>query len=586
MFGSFANLIPAPTAPARPPKDVPPPTPVNFPHCEPKAGESGGGDRPASSEPATPVTSLLQSIIRPTEISVSHFEALGIHVIPDAEPKDIIPDPAYIPDFEQWDSLSQEEARDANEKVRQPLNNGALSPGLLVYLDRKRELSTQNELAFRAVRRMQPPPGKTQVRLGNSFEFFRNLEAFGTFWDDTSAPKPPDSPEAKPKEEDKGEAASSASDSDSEKTAQEGPVFFRTGAGYQMPPEYRINLITAFLKLVAYDFGCNVSAPRTEPRLYMTAPQSTPTSQPGAPPRSSYFSSGCTFIFRTPRTREQARAGIVEGPLAAVSTRHSTSFPPPPPPPSSETESPTSSSAADLDSTIDFAREIIAALVTAQHRAREGRTEKRIGEDAWWATKPRWGGGPGGPIGREVDFKNGDDIALGDKDAPPPQPASSSSSSSAAAILAGNGRSSSSSSSRDRQPLAKKARKNMAIYDNYRMIRPPSAAWDKKTKYMAIGRRRGADHDDVFVVSALFHHISILRVKVPARLLEVFDGAPDVAGGGGARSWGTVEVLRSRWYDFFRADERVEAMRLVWSMMAYLMRKEDEEDGDVKMADA
>ncbi|KAJ9134772.1 system b protein [Pleurostoma richardsiae] len=572
MFGTLAHLMPAHPVGSKPPKDVPPPTPINFPHCHPRVQEDGR-PRSSPSQPQKPLTALLQSIIRPTEITLTHLEALGVNVTQDAPAADLIPDPSYIPDFATWDGLSQEEARDANETSRRPLNNGNLSPGTLTYVDRRRELYIQNDAAFRAVRRMQPPPGKTQVRLGNSFEFFRNLEAFASFWDDTSVPKaaststPSDSPE-----DEKGVGRSSTSDdgSDSEKTAQEGPIFFRTGSGNQMPPEYRLNLITAFLKLVAYDFGCNVSAPRTEPRLYITAPSSTSAAPqptpPGSSTRSSYFSSGCTFIFRTPTTREAARSGIVEGPLAAVSARHFTNFPQPPDDPSS--------TATDTDSLIDLARELVAGLITAQHRAREGKTEKRVGEDAWWATKPRWGGGAGGPIGREVDYKEGDDI--GDKDEvrskddmqrQPPLPAPSSSS----------------SRGRDKGPAAKKARKNLAIYDNYRMVRPPSASWDKKTRYTAVGRARGAEWDDIFVVSALFHHVSILRVRVPDRLLEVLDGAPD---DGGRRSWGRVDVTRSRWFDFFKAEERIEAMQLVWSMMAYLMRKEPEEPVDANMEDA
>jgi hypothetical protein len=124
------------------------------------------------------------------------------------------------------------------------------------------------------------------------------------------------------------------------------------------------------------------------------------------------------------------------------------------------------------------------------------------------------------------------------------------------------------------------------MYDNYRMVRPPSAAWDKKTRYEAVGRRRGAGYDDVFVVSSLFHHISVLRVRVPDRLLEALEGAVyDAAEEGKKRSWERLEVWRSKWYDFFLVKDRVEAMRLVWGMMAYLMRKE--EDGeDVKMENA
>jgi hypothetical protein len=125
----------------------------------------------------------------------------------------------------------------------------------------------------------------------------------------------------------------------------------------------------------------------------------------------------------------------------------------------------------------------------------------------------------------------------------------------------------------------------MSIYDNYRMVRAPAQTWDRKAQYEAIGRVQGADYDDIFVVSSLFHHVSILRVRVPNRLLEVLDGARDADLT--KRSWGKVEAWRSPWYDLFMADQRIEAMKLVWIMMAYQMRKDvGVTDGDVKMSNA
>jgi hypothetical protein len=592
------------------------------------------------------LTALLQGIIRPTEVNIDHFESLGVHVTPGASPADLIPDPAYIPDFAAWDQLSPDEAHSANESTRRPLNTGNLSPGCVVYLDRKRELSIPNEAAFRAVRRVPPPMGQNQARLGNSFEFFRHLEMFASFWDDTSQSKP--DPAKQEAAESEAAADANARSAPEEPASGSGQAratvpfaIYRTSSGHQMPPEYRHNILTAFLKLVAYDFGCNVSAPRTEPRLYITSPPQSPA---GSPPetstssaqRSSYFSSGCTFIFRTPKTREAARGGIVEGPLAAVSARHTTSFPPSRRAPAAPNASPAVTAAADpnddlsmdRDSVMDLARELVAALLTAQHRARQGKAEKRIGQDAWWATKPRWGGGPGGPIGREIEMQSGADQTIGDKDEPPaslPAPPSPSSPapeqpSPVASPVTAEGPTATTAAAgatgprldlltglrrpprlAGDSPLLGKAPKrlkksgNLPMYDNYRRVRPPGPTWDVKTKYEAIGRRRGPDYDDVFVISSLFHHVSVLRVRVPDRLLEILEGAGEdgegVGPGDGSRSWGKLEVWRSPWYDFFKVDERLPAMQLVWSMMAYLMRQEEDpaedKDGeDVEMGNS
>jgi hypothetical protein len=523
---------------------------------------------------------------------VSHLKALGVHVIQDAAPADVIGDTSALPDFEAWDRLSPDEAHAANESTKRRLNNGNLAPGCVVYLDRKRELSTPNEAAYRAVRRIQPPPGQSQARLGNSYEFYRYLELFCTFWDDTSRPPAPvkaDTPKSDDGSKDESGSGSDTPDSPvkTQEKSAESPVTYRTASGAQMPPDSRQNILSSFLKLVAYDFGCNVSAPRTEPRLYVSSPAT-----PGHATRKSYFSSGCTFIFRTPTAREAARAGIVEGPLAALSARHTTSFTPTNP--------------CDRDATMDLSRELIAALLTAQHRARGGKTERRMGEDAWWATKPRWGGGPGGPIGREIEMLSGGaDVAVGDKDARPGPPPEDSPMAPAASLssrypargsgdgarpralpsrLAGSG---GEASPKGVKRLKKSGNgSTLPMYDNYRMIRPPSAAWDKKTRYEAVGRRRGVDYDDVFVISSLFHHISVLRVRVPDRLLEVLEGAVDDGDEEGNRlSWGGLSVWRSKWYDFFLVEDRVEAMRLVWGMMAYLMTKEEGGD-DAEMVDA
>ncbi|KAF5022871.1 hypothetical protein F66182_5063 [Fusarium sp. NRRL 66182] len=530
MFGNFTSFTGVPPKSRIDPKDVPPPTPVTLPRFQPFAHQDDDIDN------ASALSALLQNTGRSTAaLGPLGFSAIGLDLNLDAEPTDLIPDPSYIPRFDEWEKLSPDEAQEQNQSTRNPLRNGNLSPGCHVYLERKKELSNSNEDAFRTVRRLPTPKGKTPARLGNAYEFFRCLEAFTSFWDDPTQPVAlPPSPEASP------EVASSEGTANSEDAKSlsakedDSSHFFRTSAGATMPFEYRNNLITAFIKLVAYDFGCNVSPSRTEPRLHLSSSQG-----PGS--RKSYCPSGCLFIFQSPTTREAARAGVIHGPVAAVSARGTTDF---------------TSPDAETAQSLDLAREIVAALVTAQHRAREGKTEKRFGEGEWWTTKKRWGGGPGGPIGREIEK----DAVQGDKDAKPSDE---------------NGLP---------MPLAKKPRKNMSIYDNYRMVRPPATTWDKKAQYEAIGKQKGANYDDIFVVSSLFHHVSILRVRVPNRLLEALEGVRDLDTA--KRSWGKVEAWRSPWYDLFDTKQRLAAMKLVWGMMAYQMRKDDGSDEDVQMANA
>ncbi|KAK5625590.1 hypothetical protein RRF57_001306 [Xylaria bambusicola] len=558
------NLVLVPQATStKPPENVPPPTPLSLPQCNlrlPQSAESSG-KRPGAS-----LVRFLQTLHRPVEVNESHFAALGAHVHVDAPAEDVVPDPSFIPSASGWDGIDQDEARRRDPTFRRPLSNGRLSPEARSYAERRDELSVANQAAFRTVRRMKPEPGKPPIRLGNCYEFFRQLEFLATYWDDSSLPSPQDDV--------------AKEDQDSEQTSMPERITYRTAPGSQMPAEIRHNLVSAFVKLVSYDFGCNIVPPRVEPRLHLAEPLSTKAKPKGGPDsrRMSYFSSGCVFICRTSVTREAARAGIVEGPIAAVSARNTTSFSKP------------------VESNIDFGRELIAALVTAQIRAREGKTEKRFGEGQWWATVKRWGGGEGGPIGREVEG----DIVVGDKDAFGSQ---------------NNGESSgsrdSASSSADKPspqvsgyprgipvrgaPLNKKPRKTLSVYDRYRMVRLPSSNWDKKTRYEAIGKIRGSGYDDVFVVSSLFHHLSVLRVRVPERLLQIFDGASEDVieedtgregeqGEGDKRdehSWGKLEIWRSPWFDLFIVEQRLEAMRLLWGLMAWSMRQTDQENDEI-----
>lgn len=418
----------------------------------------------------------------------------------------MIPDPSYKPDFAAWRELSADEVREKNESTRKPLSNGNKSPGCQVYSERRAELSIPNEDAFHTVRRLPAKKGKKPPRLGNSYEFFRCLELMTPYWDDTAAPP------RKPAEDTAPEAPPDAEAPADDKEDDDADRYYRTMAGSAMPAEHRHSLLSAFIKLVAYDFGCNITTPRSEPRLNLCAP---PTPHRAA--RKSFVPSGCIFVFRTPTKREQARAGFVEGPVAAVSARATVAFDVP------------------LERNQDLAREVLAALVSAQHRAREGKTEKRFGEGEWWTTKPRWGGGTGGPIGREIE---GDEV-VGDKDAT--------------------------------SPPAKKPRKTIAAYDNYRMVRPPSLSWDRKTKYEAVGRVPGAEFDDVFVLSSLFHHVSVLRVRVPNRLLAALEGE--------AGSTGELVLWRSKWYDLFLTEERIAAMELLWGVFAYQMRADAAKEG-------
>lgn len=77
------------------------------------------------------------------------------------------------------------------------------------------------------------------------------------------------------------------------------------------------------------------------------------------------------------------------------------------------------------------------------------------------------------------------------------------------------------------------------------------------------------------MVSSLNHHISVVRLRVhPVYLQHLTDGTlPEEV-----RSQADLfspKLQRTRWFDLFNVDDRTEAMRGLWGIMSYLMRKEE-----------
>ena len=85
------------------------------------------------------------------------------------------------------------------------------------------------------------------------------------------------------------------------------------------------------------------------------------------------------------------------------------------------------------------------------------------------------------------------------------------------------------------------------------------------------------------MVSSLNHHISVLRLRVhPLYLQYLTDGIlPEVAPS--EPDWCSPKLRRTRWFDLFNVDDRTEAMRGIWGIMSYMMRKEERHEEDTRM---
>ena len=220
-------------------------------------------------------------------------------------------------------------------------------------------------------------------------------------------------------------------------------------------------------------------------------------------------------IYRTPCDRDEARKGFAEGPLIGVFVTANPAFSP-------QTET-TMFGASQI-----VLKEISLAMMLAQKRSRQGQKEVPVGCGKWWAETPRWGGGTGGQIGileQSVNHFRDSDTA------------------------------------RKARDLAAK---------RYKQLRTPCSTWDRGINYQQIGKSKGAIHDDIYVISAMNHHVSIVRVRIPDRYLQNL-------------TVGTDEILdeplifqRSLWFDLLTPDGRLQAMRGVWGALGWLLRRESE----------
>lgn len=222
---------------------------------------------------------------------------------------------------------------------------------------------------------------------------------------------------------------------------------YRIGNGAEMPDQYRIDCVRAFVEPIAWAFGVTLSQHRRPPVLLLQHVR--------FPVRMS------SVAWRGPQDRMKARQGWMEGPVMGIQCRPDVSF--------------GDSDNLSRESNLDTVRELGGLLLLAQERAREGKVERLAGEGKWWATKERWGGGPGGEV---KDAAPGDS---NDMDATPNVQA---------------------------RPISRnvdgsKARRRPTPAQIWKTVKPGNPLWDPKIAYEAIGKAAGAEWDDV---GFLYYH--------------------------------------------------------------------------------
>jgi len=383
----------------------------------------------------------------------------------------------------------------------------------------------------------------------------------------------------------------------------------RLGNGEQMSPSTRVSIVRNLLKMVIHKFSCRDFESNPKDKLRFTT-MNIP----------SVFYNFC--VAKLPSEVKLARARMVEGPVMAVHCRSEVRFK------SREgLQSPTSDV---LGEKFDLFREVGCLLLLAMQRSREGKERASVpAEHQWWTSKARWGGGETkwGQLANEVyededpswspeeatlqklkrdkeeeqerqeeaaaatDLKNlrTDDL-IADTSPSGERPKKKKRSGE------GNGTRSKSSVKVEykdgkrvmfTQPVRRK------WYQDWTKVRPNAPAWDEKVIYRKIGQQRkddgGDGWDDVYLLSAVNHHLCLMRLSVHESYLEWLETGktvhPDETMSEGQRQPQVLYVSRSNWYNLFDIGDRKELLTGIWRVLCWVNRDEVPKQEFEKMED-
>ncbi|XHG02862.1 hypothetical protein AWENTII_006187 [Aspergillus wentii] len=425
----------------------------------------------------------------------------------------------------------------------------------------KNELLLDNDDAFREVGRLAPREGRQRVRVTQTRKFWTGLERMAQYWDTSldNYYERPATPRQTPDEEtgdkmqvdDQIQASKGAEKSDTSMEVDNPPATQaagdkpqpeeesgrpsvavytgrRHGTGSEMPEDARDETIRAFAEMAAWPFGCQVTVPMIPPRLTVKSML--------FPVRHSFFSA------RSPKDRQLARSGIMEGPILVAQCRTETSF-----------RGPEEAPGSGIGEISDIYREVGGMLLAAQERAREGSTEVRPGEGQWWTTTPRWGGAPND--GMEEETSNEEDKPT------------------AETMKARKRSKFDHPFTASRRPGAPRKLTNN---EKWKLVQPGPSLWDRRMRYIQLGKNRESAFDDIYMLSSINHHLAILHLRVHRRYLDIvttgssdFPAVSDVPD----QPWHVLKLRRTRWYNLFDVKDRIEAFEGVWGIFHHSVRK-------------
>ncbi|KAL9613579.1 MAG: hypothetical protein Q9167_001861 [Letrouitia subvulpina] len=508
-----------------------PPTPLDFPHCQVRSNQTN------INENARDLPNLFASA-QNRGLRIHHIEALNVTWIGEVPlermlPVEYLPPPQWQREPNRSDGSSISSSPIPSTKR---LSNGTKKPGREEFFRLYKEVLYENNDGFDFVQRRSASP---LVRIINFRKFWEHLLLMAEYWDtsmdnEISDTKPCDTygMEVDPT------APLNTNASDSLELSSKNYTGRRIGTGHEMPANYRDETICRFIEIIAWQFGCRVEQPRQQPKLQL---------------QGHIISMHQTAsVYRTPKDPNIARRRILEGPLLGIQCRNTTTF-----------RKPEDKVGEGKEEIRDLLmNEIGILLMLAQKRAREGKVEKKPWEGAWYVTRPRWGGGPGGEMGEAE--KEG-------------------STEGRERLVSGN-----------QVPKKQKRRHGLRSVDHWKNLTSNTSLWEAGVTYSRVGKDKTSPCDQVlfpfllncfkllletlierqiYLISSLNHHISIVNVNVSSLYVDYLtDGLPDKKLDVASQPWYALDVRRSKWFDLFNVEDRVQALRGVWAIMGYLMR--------------
>jgi len=123
----------------------------------------------------------------------------------------------------------------------------------------------------------------------------------------------------------------------------------------------------------------------------------------------------------------------------------------------------------------------------------------------------------------------------------------------------------------------RKRKKVKTKYEMWKEMQQPRPVWDPKVKYIAVGREEDSEWDEVYMLSSMYHHVSIVKLRVHGAYIDYLTDGSLPSTLPSDPTWCQPSMQRSQWFNLFHIGQRVEAFRCLWGVMCYLTRSRAED---------